>query len=109
MSSASSTLLENHIFDFDDSSIRSSAAHVYIRRLFDVLQLSIARHDAVRARRAWAILIRCEEVKWKPLWRLAVQVLEMDDLAAGGDDMQTIRFLGDLKWDAEVGSYAFTA
>ncbi|KDQ07788.1 hypothetical protein BOTBODRAFT_591586 [Botryobasidium botryosum FD-172 SS1] len=41
----------------------------HIRRLQDILQLSIQTGDLVRAKRAWCILARCKEVNWRVLWR----------------------------------------
>lgn len=61
----------------------TTARKVHIRRLIDVLQLSLLRRDYDRARRAWAILIRCKEIDWKDMWKTAVALL-----ADPGDDDQ---------------------
>ena len=45
---------------------------MHIRRLYDLLQLCIQRHDYERAEHAWAILARCKEVNWKSLWPIAL-------------------------------------
>ncbi|PCH41466.1 hypothetical protein WOLCODRAFT_69613 [Wolfiporia cocos MD-104 SS10] len=61
-----------------------TARKVHIRRLYDIFQLSLQRGDLARARRAWAILVRCKEIDWKAMWRAAV--LLIDD--AGDDDAE---------------------
>ena len=58
-----------------DSRRPRAARRVHIRRLYDVLQLSIQRNDVTRARRAWAILARCKEIDWKAMWTTAVHIL----------------------------------
>ncbi len=67
----------------------------HIRRLYDILQLCIQRQDWARAKRAWGILARCQEVDWKTMWRTSVLLLgegnaEDDDTQANGD---RVRFL----------------
>lgn len=56
----------------------TTARQVHIRRLFDLLELSIQRHDSHSARRAWSILCRCKDVQWKHLWRLGLLMLSED-------------------------------
>ena len=53
----------------------ATARKVHIRRLIDVLQLSLLRRDYDRACRAWTILIRCKEINWKDMWKTAVALL----------------------------------
>ncbi|KAH9943305.1 uncharacterized protein BXZ73DRAFT_40340 [Epithele typhae] len=60
----------------------SSSRKTHIRRLFDVLEVCIQRHDWPRAKRAWAILARCGEVGWKTMWT-----------TSGQDNAERIRFL----------------
>ena len=60
-----------------------STRKVHIRRLYDVLELSIHRDDLVRARKAWAILVRCKEVDWKIMWKTGA-------LLAGAEDKKTV-------------------
>jgi hypothetical protein len=55
-----------------------STRQVHIRRLYDLLQLCIQRHDYERANRAWAILARCKEVQWKTLWPIALVIMGED-------------------------------
>ncbi|KAI0346804.1 hypothetical protein BDW22DRAFT_1404566 [Trametopsis cervina] len=64
------------IFLFDPSERRSpnTARKVHIRRLYDVLELSLHRGDIQRARRAWVILVRCKELDWKSMWRTGTLV-----------------------------------
>ena len=56
----------------------TTARRVHIRRLYDLLQLCLQRHDLPRARRAWAILARCKEVDWKTMWTTGVHLLGDD-------------------------------
>lgn len=53
-----------------------TARRVHLRRLYDVLHLSIQRGDLHRARRAWAILARCKEIDWRTSWMLATRLLD---------------------------------
>ncbi|KAI0352984.1 hypothetical protein OH77DRAFT_1458850 [Trametes cingulata] len=57
----------------------TTARKLHIRRLFDVLHLSLQRQDWHRAKRAWAILARCKEVQWKTLWRTSLLLLSEGD------------------------------
>lgn len=58
-----------------DSRKPLTARKVHIRRLYDLLQLSIHRNDLPRARRAWCILARCKEVHWMTMWTTGLHVL----------------------------------
>ncbi|CAL1701176.1 unnamed protein product [Somion occarium] len=71
MSSAEDILL----FDLPGSKEPRTTRKLHIRRLYDILQLCILRQDFVRARKAWAILVRCKEVHWKALWKTGVLLL----------------------------------
>ncbi|KAI9574640.1 hypothetical protein HD554DRAFT_2182014 [Boletus coccyginus] len=53
-----------------------TSRRVHLRRLYDVLHLSIQRGDLHRARRAWAILARCKEIDWRTSWTLATGLLD---------------------------------
>ncbi|KAF9478151.1 hypothetical protein BDN70DRAFT_933609 [Pholiota conissans] len=70
-----------HIFLFAslDSRQPLTARKVHLRRLFDVLELSIQRQDFERAKRAWAILARCKEIAWKALWTTGLHILSLND------------------------------
>ncbi|KAE9410038.1 hypothetical protein BT96DRAFT_912909 [Gymnopus androsaceus JB14] len=56
--------------------VPSTARKVHLRRLYDVLQLSIHRNDLFRARRAWSILVRCKEINWMTMWGIAIHLVE---------------------------------
>lgn len=58
-----------------DSRKPLTARKIHIRRLYDVLQLSIHRNDLARARRAWCILVRCKEVHWMAMWTTGLHLL----------------------------------
>lgn len=77
--------LSEHTFLFSSPNAPrpTTARKLHIRRLIDVLQLSLLRRDYDRARRAWGILIRCKEISWKDMWKTAVALL-----ADPGDDDQ---------------------
>ncbi|PFH51375.1 hypothetical protein AMATHDRAFT_142556 [Amanita thiersii Skay4041] len=65
----------NFLFSSLESKRSLSARKVHICRLYDILQLSIQRHDLQRARRAWAILARCKEVHWMSFWTVGLQLI----------------------------------
>ncbi|KAF9226651.1 hypothetical protein BS17DRAFT_696836 [Gyrodon lividus] len=68
----------DHTFLFSppDDKLLLTSRRVHLRRLYDVLQLSMQRGDIERARRAWAILARCKEVSWKTSWTLSIGLLD---------------------------------
>lgn len=88
----------DHSFLFSSLSSKqpTTARKAHIRRLFDILQLCVQRHDWVRAKRAWAILVRCREVDWKAMWTTSILLLQADDPDAGGaqSNAERVRFLG---------------
>jgi len=51
------------------------ARKVHVKRLYDILHLSIQRSDFARAKRAWAILIRCKEFRWEEHWTTGLHIL----------------------------------
>ncbi|KAI0050181.1 hypothetical protein FA95DRAFT_1555881 [Auriscalpium vulgare] len=53
----------------------STARKIHIKRLYDIVQLSMQRGDLARARRAFAILAQCKEVAWKDLWKTGLSLL----------------------------------
>ncbi|KAK7695778.1 hypothetical protein QCA50_000415 [Cerrena zonata] len=67
------------LFDLPGSKALNTARKLHIRRLYDVLQLCLLRQDFARARKAWAILVRCKEVHWKALWKTGVLLLDVSD------------------------------
>ncbi|KAF8913748.1 hypothetical protein CPB84DRAFT_1840552 [Gymnopilus junonius] len=68
---------DDHIFLFSsfESKRPSTARKVHLRRLYDILQLSIQRRDFGRAKRVWAILARCKEFDWKAFWTTGLHIL----------------------------------
>ncbi|KLO19862.1 hypothetical protein SCHPADRAFT_817425 [Schizopora paradoxa] len=69
--------------DFKTSSTRK----MHIRQLNDVLHLSIQRGDLVRARRAWAILLRCKEYNWKTMWKTGLLLAsDPENTVTGGEE-----------------------
>ncbi|KAL4076161.1 hypothetical protein V8B97DRAFT_2001734 [Scleroderma yunnanense] len=64
------------LFSLLEDKPRLTSRRVHLRRLYDVLHLSLQQHDMARARRAWAILARCNEVNWKSLWMLSIGLLD---------------------------------
>ena len=92
---AMSTNEHSFIFSSLNSKRPHSTRKAHIRRLHDILQLCIQRRDWARAKRAWAILVRCGEVDWKTMWTTSVLLLSEDDpedngVQANGD---RVRFL----------------
>lgn len=72
---------DDHIFLFAslDSKQPLTARKVHLRRLYDILELSIQRQDFERAKRVWAILARCKEINWKALWSTGLHILGMNE------------------------------
>jgi RNA polymerase I specific initiation factor len=68
-----------HDHNFLFASLGSKQPHntrkIHIRRLYDAFQLFIARRDLARAKRAWAILVRCKEIDWSVMWTTGLQLL----------------------------------
>ncbi|EIW82065.1 hypothetical protein CONPUDRAFT_54664 [Coniophora puteana RWD-64-598 SS2] len=67
-----------HIFLFSPGNEKKviNVRATHIRRLFDILHVSLQRGDSHRARHAWAILARCKEVDWKEKWRMSLRLLD---------------------------------
>ncbi|KAK8850454.1 hypothetical protein IAR55_004372 [Kwoniella newhampshirensis] len=55
-----------------------SVRRTYIQDLSDLLHACLLRGDVERAKRAWAILIRCREVDWKSRWYWGLYLLSTD-------------------------------
>ncbi|KIY49407.1 hypothetical protein FISHEDRAFT_65416 [Fistulina hepatica ATCC 64428] len=62
------------------SSLKSSTPHsarkMHIRRLYDILILSLQKGDIPRAQKAWNILSRCKETEPNAQWTTATYLLE---------------------------------
>ena len=86
------------IFSHEHAPIASNSARaVHLRRLFDIMELSIQREDTKRAHRAFAILARCPEVKWKAMWRLAILLISKNTQRPGA----VVEFLETLDLPAQ--------
>lgn len=68
--------IHTFLFSPPEGILPLTSRRVHLRRLYDVLHLSIQRGDLHRARRAWAILARCKEMDWRASWTLAVGLLD---------------------------------
>ncbi|KAI0004960.1 hypothetical protein BJV74DRAFT_971121 [Russula compacta] len=82
------------LFASPDGKVPSSARKVHIRRLRDILHLSIQRGDLLLAQRAFALLSRCEEIEWMVIWKIGLILLAVD--SPPGDILGTanhIKFL----------------
>ena len=67
------------LFTYPDAKQTLSARRVHIRRLYDILELSIHRDDFLRARNAWSILVRCKEINWKIMWKTGASFVATSD------------------------------
>ncbi|KAL0573963.1 hypothetical protein V5O48_007978 [Marasmius crinis-equi] len=86
---------DSFLFDSLASKSPKTTRKDHIRRLYDILQLCIHRSDLPRARRAWAILARCKEIKWTTLWSTAVYLVG-DSHSRGEDVPKQLAFLREL-------------
>ncbi|WVO17539.1 hypothetical protein L204_105234 [Cryptococcus depauperatus] len=87
--------------------------HAYIQSLADCLHACLLRGDLQRARRAWAILIRCPEVDWRSRWQWgllflssnaeihASSICNNNGLQAGDQVRQVERWLNTLRISAK--------
>ncbi|KAF7288290.1 hypothetical protein HMN09_01409100 [Mycena chlorophos] len=57
---------------------QNAARKVHIRRLYDIMNISIQRSDFARAAKAWSVLARCPEVEWRAMWTTGVHLLAED-------------------------------
>ena len=87
-------MLSEHTFLFASLGDKKpiTARTVHIRRLYDLLQLCIQRNDLSRAKRAWTILARCQEVDWKTMWTTGVYLLS-DDTNSPEANLPRLEFL----------------
>jgi hypothetical protein len=77
------------LFASPDGRGSSSARRVHLRRLCDILHLSIQRGDLLLAQRSFAILSRCEDIEWAAIWKFGLIILAADDQPPGsGYDTQ---------------------
>ncbi|KAI0251353.1 hypothetical protein BJV78DRAFT_1275436 [Lactifluus subvellereus] len=71
------------LFASPDGKVPSTARKVHIRRLRDILHLSIQRGDLPLARRAFGLLARCEEIEWMDIWKVGLLLLAHDSVPGG--------------------------
>jgi RNA polymerase I specific initiation factor len=76
------------LFSSPDGKVPSTARKVHIRRLCDILHLSIQRGDLPRARRAFALLARCEEIEWMTIWKIGLLLLTHHSAPGDGDALR---------------------
>ncbi|KAH9939978.1 hypothetical protein B0H21DRAFT_697935 [Amylocystis lapponica] len=88
---------QRFLFASLDSKQPTTARKVHVRRLFDILQLSVQRNDIARARRAWAILVRCKEIHWKTMWTTAIPLIGEDVVDEEENNEQRIKFLTTMR------------
>ena len=83
------------LFASPDGKVPSTARKVHIRRLRDILHLSIQRGDLPLARRAFGLLARCEEIEWMVIWKIGLLLLAHD--SASGDAVGTAKHIDFLR------------
>jgi RNA polymerase I specific initiation factor len=67
------------LFASPDGRASSSARRVHLRRLYDILHLSIQRGDLLLAQRSFALLSRCEDIEWAAIWKFGLIILAAAD------------------------------
>jgi hypothetical protein len=73
------TMTPPFLFASPDGRSSSSARRVHLRRLYDILQLSIQRGDLLLAQRSFALLSRCEDIEWAAIWKFGLIILAAAD------------------------------
>ncbi|KAN0126878.1 hypothetical protein V8E52_000518 [Russula decolorans] len=67
------------LFASPDGRGPSSARRIHLRRLYDILHLSIQRGDLLLAQRSFALLSRCEDIEWAAIWKFGLIILAAAD------------------------------
>ncbi|KAJ1311435.1 hypothetical protein OPQ81_009924 [Rhizoctonia solani] len=62
----------------------TSSRKQHIRFTYDLLHVCLQRGDLVRARRAWAILVKCPEIDWRTLWAIGLALIPGREDSEGG-------------------------
>jgi hypothetical protein len=75
----------------------STARKVHLRRLCDILHLSIQRGDLLLARRAFGLLARCPEIEWTAIWKIGLVILATDSPPGGDNIIGTMKHVGFLR------------
>lgn len=83
------------LFASPDRKVPSTARKVHIRRLRDILHLSIQRGDLPLARRTFGLLARCEEIEWMDIWKVGLLLLAHDSVP--GDALGTAKHIDFLR------------
>jgi hypothetical protein len=73
------TMTPPFLFASPDGRSSSSARRVHLRRLYDILHLSIQRGDLLLAQRSFALLSRCEDIEWAAIWKFGLIILAAAD------------------------------
>jgi RNA polymerase I specific initiation factor len=69
------TMASEFLFDSFDSKAPQSTRKRHLKTVYDVMVLSILRQDTQRAKRAWAILVRCPDFDTNSLWRIGLGLI----------------------------------
>jgi RNA polymerase I-specific transcription initiation factor RRN11 len=85
-------------FLFDSLSSRTSLSYrqEFFRTVYDILHLSLLRRDLPRARKAWAILIRCPEFEKDAIevhWRIGLGLIAWGQDDSASKERQRIEYL----------------
>ena len=67
------------LFASPDGRRSSSARRVHLRRLYDILHLSIQRGDLLLAQKSFALLSRCDDIEWAAIWKFGLLILAAND------------------------------
>ncbi|CUA76733.1 hypothetical protein RSOLAG22IIIB_02203 [Rhizoctonia solani] len=62
----------------------TSSRKQHIRFTYDLLHVCLQRGDLARARRAWAILVKCPEIDWRTLWAVGLALIPGREYSQGG-------------------------
>jgi len=73
------TMTPPFLFASPDGRGPSSARRIHLRRLYDILHLSIQRGDLLLAQRSFALLSRCEDIEWAAIWKFGLIILAAAD------------------------------
>jgi hypothetical protein len=84
------------LFASPDGKAPSTARRVHLRRLRDILHLSIQRGDLPLARRAFGLLSRCEEINWTVIWKIGLALLAVN-YSPPGDVLGTAKHIEFLR------------
>ena len=83
---------EKYIFTFQGhKEVRpSSSRKIHVRRLNDLMHLSIERGEYAHARRAWSILLRCKEFDWRTMWKTGLLLVSPRENNGGKIDEEEL-------------------